>query len=296
MAIAAHATNAKHQPTLDGPSKTEAVNHFDPPECAKETARIAVEEIDRRFSMTNMPIEKAIAMATDPRTKGHVDAFPITMQHKIFSQASEEVSALCKAFGMTREIEVPAPAAVAELDDEDFLYNLMARPTMPGGANLQLQVTADIDVPVWQQHLEPEVLFYLQQGPLIQTSKDFNPLQWWMEQREDNSSPLVHLPVIAALHLSLACTAARNQRTFSSAGSLLDGLRSRFNSDLVANILFIQRNLHLLYRTVKRDITVKQSESVNVAEAKVRAVDIDAILQAYIGKHGRVPPHKKSAN
>eukprot|EP00965_Chrysotila_dentata_P062767 2079413-Pleurochrysis_carterae.AAC.3 len=53
----------------------------------------------------------------------------------------------------------------------------------------------------------------------------------------------------------MACTSARNERTFSSAGRLLDNLRSSLDASLVGDILYVQRNLHLLHHTMNRTTT-----------------------------------------
>ena len=214
MAVALWAKNVRRQPTLDDPKKMEPVVHDTLPDSAKETGKILADEIEKRFAPTNMPIEQAIAMAVDPRTKGHVAGLPLQMQQKIYTQLSNEVKALRETLGLA-EAAAPTTLDAATEDSDALLDELMMPPVAPGGAYLQLTVTASADVPEWQQDLDAEVLLYFQQPGLSGAAKDFNPSQWWKEQRDSAKEPYVILPVIATLYLSLACTAARNERTFS---------------------------------------------------------------------------------
>jgi hypothetical protein len=67
----------------------------------------------------------------------------------------------------------------------------------------------------------------------------------------------------------------------------------------VADILFIQRNLHLLEITVDKSFSFKSaSGSDGTGTTKVDVIDIARIIDAYIAKHGRarsVPKKAKKA-
>ena len=67
----------------------------------------------------------------------------------------------------------------------------------------------------------------------------------------------------------------------------------------VADILFIQRNLHLLEITVDKSFSFKSaSGSDGTGTTKVDVIDIARIVDAYIAKHGRarsVPKKAKKA-
>lgn len=276
-AVAAHAKNVRFQPHLDDPTKKEAVNHADLPTCARETAEVLVQEIEARFDEKKMPIEQMIAMALDPRTTGHVKALCTDMQQKIYMQLSAEVKELRKFLGVPEaQRSTPAPIEIND-DNDDYLDSLSAPNMSINGEQITLNVTASADAPKWQKELDAEVLLYFQEPPMERAPKDFSPLLWWKEKKEKSDSPFVSLPVIAALYLSLASTAARNERTFSYAGRLLDSLRSTTQPDLVCDILFICRNLHLLERTVQKDVPY-QSATGHEATTKVHPAPRPPVL------------------
>jgi len=295
MAVALHCKNVKRQPSLENPTVSEPVNHADLPASAQETARVLESELNERFGTRKLPVEQAIAMALDPRSRGQVAALPDTMQQRIFTVLSSEVRALRVALGKAMPPSTAQSAAAdIDADDEDFLDDLLA--SQPAAQPLALSVQALEDQPPeWQQHLDPEVLLYFQSPPIPRVAKDFDPLTWWKEKFENAASPYSELPVMAAMYLSMACTAARNERTFSCAGRLLESLRSTMDPDLVGDMLFIQRNLHLLQRTVQREQSYKTATGTARTTVDVKVVDVPRIVDEYIASHGRSQTRGKRA-
>ena len=300
-ALKRHAENVRRQPSLEDPARAEGVCHNDLPHSAKETGRILASELGKRFAVETLTVEQAIAMALDPRTKAHVAALSDDMQKKIYVQLSSEVQHLRRVLGATAAAPAAAAAAAAaDIEEEvDVLNDLMMPAASSSAQPLQLAVTVNVgDAPMWQKALDSEVLHYMNKVDVTIPPKDFidfNPLKWWKDKRDDNSSPFSLLPVLAAMYLSLACTAARNERTFSYAGRLLDALRSRLDSALVGDMLFIQRNIHLLYcATTKKFSFSKADGTEGSGSAATKAIDIERILEAYIEKHGKRREQKAS--
>ncbi|KAL3909655.1 MAG: hypothetical protein SGPRY_009346, partial [Prymnesium sp.] len=207
--------NVRLQPQLDDPSQKEVVNHADLPACARETAAVLATEIEERFDEKKMPMEQMIAMALDPRTSSHVKDLSLEMQQKIYSQVSAEVKELRSFLGNPESRLSMSTSQIIEInDDDDSLDSLSLLPMCPH-----------------LKELDEEVLLYFQDPPLEKKApKDFDPLAWWKAKKESPESPFVALPIIACLYLSLASTAARNERTFSYAGRLLDTLRSTIHN------------------------------------------------------------------
>ena len=82
--------------------------------------------------------------------------------------------------------------------------------------------------------LNDEIKLYL----LEKMDADANPLEWW-KKNEDK------YPKVAALArkiLAISVTSVPSERIFSPVGLLINKLRNRLSSDLVDNIIFLNKN------------------------------------------------------
>jgi len=67
---------------------------------------------------------------------------------------------------------------------------------------------------------------------------DANPLEWW----KINEDKYPKVAALARKILKIPATSVSSERIFSSAGLLINKLRNRLSSDLVDNIIFLNKN------------------------------------------------------
>ena len=90
--------------------------------------------------------------------------------------------------------------------------------------------------------LHPDVLKFQGVANLSVTDQHFDPLLWWKENKPIYRS----LYKVAVMILGLAVTSARNERTFSVAGHVLNDLSSQLEPKMLSMLIFIRRNWHIL--------------------------------------------------
>eukprot|EP00965_Chrysotila_dentata_P187193 6171978-Pleurochrysis_carterae.AAC.2 len=162
MVVALHCKNVKRQPLLDNPTVSEPLNHADISASAQETVRVLESKLNERFGTRKLPVEQAISMSLDSRSRGQVTTLPDEMQQRIFTVRSSEVRALRVALGKAMPPSTAKPAtADVNAEDEDFLDDLLA--SQPAAQPLALSVQAVKDEPPkLQQQLDRKVLLYFQ--------------------------------------------------------------------------------------------------------------------------------------
>lgn len=100
--------------------------------------------------------------------------------------------------------------------------------------------------------LHPEVKLFRDTVSPVWDAK-FDLLQWWGDQ---GKSMYPEMYKAAVLILSLAITSARNERSFSVAGHVLNELSCRL-TDMLSMLIFIRRNWNfLLHHTTMKHSSV----------------------------------------
>lgn len=138
-----------------------------------------------------------------------------------------------------------------------------------------------------EEEIHPDLAKYLDSIPAVALSTpNFCPLKWHFQRKTE--SPVLYLACVRML--GLAATSARNERTFSVAGHVLDELSSQLSPEMMESLILIKRNWHLLLHTVEKTITTKDSQGKPM-EVKVKKQEVDwrPIVDLYIDLYGRNP-------
>jgi hypothetical protein len=143
----------------------------------------------------------------------------------------------------------------------------------------------------WEKQLDVEVLFYMKKVPTEPMgTKDYDPFHYWSAEHPKlqlPGLPLV-LPIAGVKHLGLACAAGRNERTFTYAGRLVDNLRTNLDPLLVGDILFIQRNIHMLMVTKAKKMHINLGNGqAEMKDFTMEQIDMDLLLDCYTQLHGK---------
>jgi hypothetical protein len=86
---------------------------------------------------------------------------------------------------------------------------------------------------------EDEITIYLLM-PIARENK--NPLDWWRAKSE--MFPI--LSIIAQKYLGIPATSVASERLFSDAGNHITAKRNSLDSDLLAKMLFLKRNMQTM--------------------------------------------------
>lgn len=81
---------------------------------------------------------------------------------------------------------------------------------------------------------------YLSEPVIVQ---DADPLAYWRANQDRFSA----LTTAARAYLSAPCTSVDSERLFSTASNILDAQRSRLSAGKVEMLLFVRRNLPLMF-------------------------------------------------
>ena len=135
--------------------------------------------------------------------------------------------------------------------------------------------------------IHPALATYLDTVPAVPlATKDFDPLQYHLERRAESETKYLG----CTLSGGSTNVSARNERTFSAVGHVLDELSVQLNPEMLESLTMIKRNWKLLLHTAKRTIqTTDHNGDPLFVEVEEQEVDWKPLMELYIQTYGKDP-------
>ena len=279
-----HCRNVKRQPSFNDPNTMEATTHDSLHPRAKSVASALASDAAKRFCKNAVTSIERYGLMADPRTKNSPAIFGFTDDEidatkEGFSKVMYNIASGRRG-GAPEAPQEQRPDRQVNMDVDPLLAEMAA---LDEDTEPMEQEANDDDHPA----IHPALTAYLDTTPSVPFgTQNFDPLQYHLNRR--SKSEVHYLTCI--LFLCLALTSARNERTFSVAGHVLDELSVQLSPEMLESLIMIKRNWSLLLHTVKKTIqtTDAQGQSMFV-EVEKEEVDWKPLLELYVEMYGKDP-------
>ena len=195
----------------------------------KKVKKAIKDDLDTRYQGDEIRNILKIATFLDPRFK-ELEWISIDIQNLVRDKTLDIV---VKVFNDNNDTSIPVSSATVLKENEpaNFFVSILkkSKPNTPNVTNNDMK-----------SQIELEIKRYIQE-PGIDNPTQFNPIDWWKHRASC-------YPNLAETVKNLFCvpaTSVPSERVFSTAGNIVNKLRSSLNPKNVDMLLFLNKNRHL---------------------------------------------------